>query len=68
MEQLVTLLLDKPELAREFPIPCCLWGLVEREDDEAFSAASSSTALTIAPTHRPSASFHRDFVNRPALN
>jgi hypothetical protein len=35
MEKLANLLLEYPGLAREVVVPCCLWGLIEREDDEA---------------------------------
>jgi hypothetical protein len=35
MEKLATLLLEHPSLAREVVVPCCLWGLIERDDDEA---------------------------------
>lgn len=40
MEKLVSLLLDRPGLAFEITVPCALWGLIEREDDENLMASS----------------------------
>jgi hypothetical protein len=50
MEQLAKLLLENPELAREFFIPCCLWGLVEREDDEALILSVSRMPRGMKPS------------------
>lgn len=42
MEKLLQLLLDHPGLEREVFIPCCLYGLVEREDDSAVELIPSA--------------------------
>jgi hypothetical protein len=53
MNKLAKLLLEHPELAREFPIPCALWGLVEREDDESLTGGSPVLAEPLRPNTRP---------------
>jgi hypothetical protein len=44
MEKLFTLLVEHPDLAAKVCVPCALWGLVERDDDEAVNSIASSVA------------------------
>lgn len=42
MDKLLSLLLEHPSLASEVVVPCALWGLIEREDDEALPSRRPS--------------------------
>lgn len=40
MEKLLKLLLEQPALAEKLPaVPCALWGILQREDDESPQAS-----------------------------
>lgn len=48
MNKLFTLLLEHPSLANEVAVPCALWGLIGRDDDEAINAVSMAEAKGIS--------------------